>query len=160
MKSRPIQSKMVRKIENTPDFIKEKNFKSLDQAKSTAFAYHLSVISIDKENNELFSDLPENTIFTVRDAKGLQVYSTQSEIETEQDLETERRPSPQEPSLLVKKEANRLQAKADQYRTDQKDLFSHTEKITVAMSNPNLFDDLMPDHYKSDPLSAFNKELD
>jgi phage/plasmid primase-like uncharacterized protein len=28
------------------------------------------------------------------------------------------------------------------------------------MSNPDLFDDLMPDHYKSDPLSAFNKELD
>jgi phage/plasmid primase-like uncharacterized protein len=28
------------------------------------------------------------------------------------------------------------------------------------MSNPDLFDDLMPDHYKNDPLSAFNTELD
>ncbi|MGD9826015.1 DUF5710 domain-containing protein, partial [Desulfobacter sp.] len=45
-------------------------------------------------------------------------------------------------------------------RIDQKDLFSHTEKIAVAMSNPDLFDDLMPGHYKSDPLSAFNKDLD
>ena len=149
-----------KEIDNTPDFIKEKNFKSLDEAKSTAFAYHLSVISIDKENNELFNDLPENTVFTVRDAKGIQVYSTQSKIETEQDVALGRYPSPQEPNLLVKKEANRLQAKADQYRNDQADLFSHTEKITVAMSNPDLFDDLMPDHYKNDPLSAFNTELD
>lgn len=60
----------------------------------------------------------------------------------------------------TKKEAERLQAKADQYRIDHKDLFSYTEKITVAMGNPDLFDDLMPEHYKSDPLSAFNKELD
>ncbi|WP_242637332.1 zincin-like metallopeptidase domain-containing protein [Desulfobacter hydrogenophilus] len=68
--------------------------------------------------------------------------------------------APKEPSLLVTKEADKLQAKADQYRADQKDLFSYTEKITVAMSNPDLFDDLMPNHYKSDPLSAYNNELD
>ena len=65
-----------------------------------------------------------------------------------------------EKGKTAKIEAERLQAKADQYRSDQKNLFSYTEKITVAMSNPDLFDDLMPDHYKNDPLSAFNTELD
>ncbi len=142
-----------REIDNTPDFIKEKSFKSLDEARSTAFAYHLSVISIDKDNNELFKDMPENTVFTVQDANGLKVYSTLlEEVETEH--------SPREPEFSVKKEAEQLQAKADQYRIDQKDLFSYTEKITVAMSNPDLFEALMPGHYKNDPLSAFNRELD
>lgn len=89
-----------KEIDNTPDFIKEKNFKSLDEAKSTAFAYHLAVISIDRENNELVNDLPENTVFTIRDATGLKVYSTESEIETGQELETERYPTPQEPAPL------------------------------------------------------------
>ncbi|NDY73133.1 antirestriction protein [Desulfobacter hydrogenophilus] len=65
-----------------------------------------------------------------------------------------------EKGKATQKEAERLQAKADKYRIDHKDLFSYTEKITVAMGNPDLFDDLMPEHYKSDPLSAFNKELD
>ncbi|MDD4275337.1 MAG: DUF5710 domain-containing protein, partial [Desulfobacter postgatei] len=89
-----------KEIDNTPDFVKEKNFKSLDEAKSTAFAYHLAVISIDRANNELFNDLPENTVFTVRDAKGMQVYSTPSEVETGQELETERYPTPREPAPL------------------------------------------------------------
>ena len=89
-----------KEIDNTPDFVKEKNFKSLDEAKSTAFAYHLAVISIDRANNELFNDLPENTVFTVRDAKGLQVYSTPSEVETGQELETGCGPSPREAAPL------------------------------------------------------------
>jgi len=97
-----------KEIDNTPDFIKEKNFKSLDEAKSTAFAYHLAVISIDRENNELVNDLPENTVFTIRDATGLQVYSTESEIETGQELETERYPTPQEPALLSESEKKEL----------------------------------------------------
>ncbi|MGD9824236.1 ArdC-like ssDNA-binding domain-containing protein [Desulfobacter sp.] len=110
-----------KEIDNTPDFIKEKKFKSLDEAKSTAFAYHLAVISIDKENNEFFNDLPEETVFTVRDANGLQVYSTEAETETVQDVETEHDPPPKElaPKLYIhvpfkeKDEAKALGAKWD-----------------------------------------------
>ena len=97
--------------------------------------------------------------FAMKDAEKIAEYLMGLDLEKGKitKIEADR---PQESSPLVKKEAERLQAKADQYRNDQKDLFSHTEKITVAMSNPDLFDALMPDHYKSDPVSAYNKELD
>ena len=97
--------------------------------------------------------------FAMKDAENIAEYLMGLDLEKGKTTEIEA-DVPKESSSLVKKEAERLQAKADQYRTDQKDLFSHTEKIAVAMSNPDLFDDLMPGHYKSDPLSAFNKELD
>lgn len=97
--------------------------------------------------------------FAMKDAENIAEYLMGLDLEKGKTTEIEADVS-KESSSLVKKEAERLQAKADQYCTDQKDLFSHTEKIAVAMSNPDLFDDLMPGHYKSDPLSAFNKELD
>jgi len=97
--------------------------------------------------------------FAMKDAEKISEYLLGLDLEKGKTAKIEA-DIPQESSPLVKKEAERLQAKADQYRADQKNLFSYTEKITVAMSNPDLFDDLMPDHYKSDPLSAFNKELD
>jgi antirestriction protein ArdC/phage/plasmid primase-like uncharacterized protein len=97
--------------------------------------------------------------FAMKDAEKISEYLMGLDLEKGKTAKIEA-DIPQESSPLVKKEAERLQAKADQYRADQKNLFSYTEKITVAMSNPDLFDDLMPDHYKSDPLSAFNKELD
>jgi phage/plasmid primase-like uncharacterized protein len=90
--------------------------------------------------------------FAMKDAEKISEYLMGHDLEKGKTAKIEA-DIPQESSPLVKK-------KADQYRADQKNLFSYTEKITVAMSNPDLFDDLMPDHYKSDPLSAFNKELD
>ena len=97
--------------------------------------------------------------FAMKDAEKISEYLMGLDLEKGKTAKIEA-DIPQESSPLVQKEAERLQAKADQYRADQKNLFSYTEKITVAMSNPDLFDDLMPDHYKNDPLSAFNTELD
>ncbi|MGD9826923.1 ArdC family protein, partial [Desulfobacter sp.] len=89
--------------------------------------------------------------FAMKDAEKISEYLMGLDLEKGKTAKIEA-DIPQESSPLVKKDAERLQAKADQYRVDQKNLFSYTEKITVAMSNPDLFDDLMPDHYKNDPL--------
>ena len=50
--------------------------------------------------------------------------------------------------------------KIQQYRTDGRNLFSYTEKITAAMACPDLYRELMPEQYQDNPLEAFFQVLD
>lgn len=53
-----------------------------------------------------------------------------------------------------------LKRKVDRYRQDGRNLFSHTEKIVVALCCPELYQQLMPQTYQENPMSAYFRELD
>lgn len=53
-----------------------------------------------------------------------------------------------------------LRQKVKQYKKDGKDLFSHTEKIVVALSCPDLYRRLMPERFLCNPMEAYYTVLD
>jgi hypothetical protein len=47
-----------------------------------------------------------------------------------------------------------MKDKIKQYRKNGQNLFSTTEAIQVALLHPDLYQKLMPDQYKNDPVGA------
>ncbi len=52
-----------------------------------------------------------------------------------------------------------LEEKVEQYRKDNRNLFSYSEKIVVALRHPDLYQDLMPKRYQDKPMAAYYREL-
>ena len=48
-----------------------------------------------------------------------------------------------------------FEEKIETYRQNNKNLFSTTEAMTGALMYSDLYDQLMPDQYKRDPIAAY-----